>query len=246
MSELNTFDPVNYSLEENAFLLEHIGEPVIIALRSVPASAPLAKPFHKDKNPVYWPSGINPIAVKGILERVNELQELEKHEGVKWVGVEVLKDKIKAYLRENAKWDNDHKRTNGRAPRFPSLSSYDAKGRPHRGGPGSDAGRVRSYFGPAGERIPFEVNLISDYVVEWAAPGFSEAPSDKRLFVDPDSSRIECRVKVGDGICGHTEKYKAASRSSYNVARARMSKHLTRAQENVEEHRELHTEEFGE
>jgi len=246
MTQNDSFDPAIYSIEENQFLLEHIGEPTVIALKAIPAAEPLAKPFHKDKNPVYYPKGINPNAVRPILDKVNELQELAKHDGVQWVGVEKVKEAIKIYLQENAKWEHDYNRTRGKAPRWPSLASYDSKGRPHRGGPGSDSGRIRTYFGPAGERLPFEIQLVSEYVATWAAPGHTEAPADARLFVDAAANRIECRVKVGDGICGHTEKYKPEARASYTAARARMSKHLRRATENVEEHRELHTEEFGE
>jgi hypothetical protein len=246
MSDIQQFDPTDYSIKENEFLLEHLGEPTVVALRAVPQASPLAKPFFKDKNPVNYPQGINPAAIRPILDRINELQQLEKHESVQWVGVEKIKAAIRVFLRENAKWSDDHKRTKGRAPRWPSLSSFDAKGRPHRGGPGSDAGKVRTYFGPAGERIPFAVDLMTEYIAKWDAPGHTEAPSDARLFVDATANRIECRVKVGDGICGHTEKYKPEARASYTAARARMSKHLRRATENVEEHRELHTEEFGE
>ena len=227
VKEIQEFDPVTISNDDNLFLLEHIGKPTIVALR-------LAD------------SKVLPAAVKPILDRVNELIELEKHEGIKWVGVEAIKRSITIWLETNKKWKNDHIR-NKRAPRFPSLYSYDAKGRPHWGGPGSDSGRVRTYFGPAGERIPFAVQLVPDDAPSWEAPGFTEAPTvGSGLRVDPESHRIECRIKLPDGtICGHSETYRVESRSSYNAARARMSKHLRKATENVEEHRELHTNEFN-
>jgi hypothetical protein len=226
MSEIHTFDPVLFSKAENEFLLENLGEPTVVALRKVT-----------------FP--VNPRAVKPILDRVNELQDLEKHEGISWGGIEPLKEKIRAYIREDAKWALDHKR-NKKAPRYPSLSSYDSRGRAHRGGPGSDSARVRTYFGPAGERIPFEIQLVPDNIAPWVAPGFTEAPMSALLYEDPKTNRIECRVKVGEGICGHTESYKPESRSSHTAARARMSKHLRKAIENVDDHRELHTSEFGE
>lgn len=126
------------------------------------------------------------------------------------------------------------------------MFSYDGKGRPHLSGPGSDAGRVRTYFGPAGERIPFAVSLTADYQAPWVAPGFTEDSVSVGLKNDPEKNRIECLVKVGDSTCGHCESYKPESRSSYNAARARMSKHLRKAVEEKDAHMELHTNEFGE
>lgn len=224
--EIQTFDPVKFSDEENEFLLETLGQPTAVALKQL-------------KFPV------NPKAVKPILDRVNELQDLEKYDGSQWVGVERLKESIKKWKEQNIKWANDHKRSGRKAPRWPSLYSFDAKGRPHWSGPGSDSGQVRTYFGPAGERIPFEVLLVPENYTEWVAPTIAEESTDPLLYVDPQTNRIECRVPVAGGFCGHTESYKAGSRSSYNAARARMSKHLRKATENAESHRELHTNEFG-
>lgn len=225
--EINTFDPVLFSIKENEFLLENLGKPTVVALRAI-----------------VDPRQVNPAAVKPILERVHELSQLDEHEGQKWVGIEAMKKSIQAYLRENLRWASDHRR-NKKAPRYPSLYSFDSKGRARRGGPGSDSDRVRTYFGPAGERIPFEVQLIPENIMEWIAPGFTEASTEKYLKVDAEANRIECLVPVRDGVCGHTESYRADSRSSYNAARARMSKHLRKATENVDDHRELHTNEFG-
>lgn len=224
--EIHSFDPVKFSNAENDFLLENLGLPTVVALRKVT-----------------FP--VNPKAVKPILDRVNELIELEKHDGVKWVGIDRLKQAIYKWREQNAKWLSDYNKSGKKAPRWPSMYSFDSKGRPHWAGPGSDSGQVRTYFGPAGERIPFEVLLVPDNYVEWVAPTIAEDNSDPLLYVDPQANRIECRVPVDGGFCGHTESYKAGSRSSYNAARARMSKHLRKATQNAEAHRELHTNEFG-
>jgi hypothetical protein len=223
--EIDVFDPVKLSNAENQFLLEHLGKPTIVALRA------LQPP-------------VNPKAVKPILDRVNELQELEKVDGAKWIGIERIKESITQWFKQNQKWAFDHKRSR-RAPRWPSMYSFDSKGQPHWSGPGSDSGQVRTYFGPAGERIPFEVQLIPDNMTDWVAPSFTDQAEHPHLFVDPNANRIECKVPVGDGICGHTEAYKPGSRSSYNAARARMSKHLRKATQSAEIHRELHTNEFS-
>lgn len=227
MENINEFDPVLYSNEENQFLLENVGKPTVVALKNV------------------GPNVVLP-AVKAVLDRVNELIELEKHEGLKWVGVQAIKDSITVWFRENSKWASEHRRFPRQAPRFPSLYSWDAKGRPHLGGPGSDSSRVKTFFGPAGERIPFAVKLIIEDGGAYKGPGFTEGSLDPSLKVDTDLHRIECRVPVEGGImCGHTESYKADSRASYAAARARMSKHLRKATLNTEGHRELYTNEFG-
>lgn len=242
---MTTFNPVKLSLEENAWLLRHLGEPPQVALRDIhPALDPKASP--KDKNPVIYPDGVNPASVKPVVEGIFELVQLEKHDGLQWVGIEKVKTAIQTWLTQNAKWEADSKRYRG-APRWPSLYTYDSKGRAHWGGPGSDSGEVRTYFGPAGERIPFEIELLNEFIrPEWSAPTMETEDNAPLLKVDSETNRIECMIPLAEGgRCGHTESYKAGSRASYNAARARMSKHLRKATVEVEAHRELHTNEFG-
>lgn len=218
------FDPVEYSENENAWLLEHLGEPPVVAMRQVP-------------------DGVNPNAVRPILQRVQELQQLQQHEGIQWVGPDVLKAAIRVWQRESEKWAHDARRG---APRWPSMFSYDAKGRPHRGGPGSDSRRVKTYFDEKGNRAPFAVKLDPHVEAAWVAPtNYRDEQNDVLFYEDATTNRFECRVPVGDGICGHTESYKSGSRQSRAGARGRMSKHLRKATENVEQHREVHTNEFG-
>jgi hypothetical protein len=225
-NDIHYFDPVLFSHEEGEFLLENLGKPPVVALKGLPTE-------------------VNIAAVKPLLQRVYDLDQLKQHEGQDWIGIESIKAAIRIYQREDKKWAADHTR-NKKAPRFPSLYSFDARGRAHRGGPGSDSGRVRTYFGKAGERIPFAIELIPSNEGEWIAPTMTEAPIEKHLRLDNESHRLECRVPLPDGkICGHAETFKPDSRSSYNAARGRMSRHLRRATENVDDHRELHTNEFG-
>src|SRR5690348_13049600 len=106
---MEVFDPVLYSEEENKWLLDNLDKAPIVALR--------------DQR-----QGVNPTAVKPVLDRVQELEQLKIHEGITWVGVEKMKEAIKIYLRENEKWAFDNKR-NKKAPRFPSLYSFDVKGK---------------------------------------------------------------------------------------------------------------------
>lgn len=239
------FDPVDYSVEELQFIVENVGEPTIVALGRI-KSLPLAEPARdkagriRDKNPIYYP-GANPNSIKPLFDRINQLQDLETHNGEKWCGVEAVKAAANKFLTENAKWAKDVRRG---APRWPSLYSFDSKGRPHRDGPGSDSGKVRTYFTPEGKRERFRIAFVpldlEDGSLEWANRSKADNPDPKfGLLVDEEKNRIECL------ICNHTEQYKAESRSSFHAARTRMSKHLRQAKTETEAHREVHTNEFG-
>ena len=220
MEVIEKFDPVKYSIEENKFLFSHAGEPPVVALRDLPER-------------------VNLRAVKPILTRIYELIELAKHEKTEWLGVEKIKQAITTYLAQQDKWLKDRKRG---APRFPSMHSFDSKKRAHFQGPGSDSGQVHTYFDEKGERHEFAVPLLGTDEVTWVpdwAKGPTDVPTDKTgIWVDSPNNRFEC-------FCGHTESFGPDSRSSYNSARARMSKHLRSAKDEVDRHREIHTNEFG-
>lgn len=219
MSDTNVFDPVAYSLAENQFLLDHIGEPPVVARRAISGN-------------------INPRAVMPVIEKVYSLEQLKSHEGTEWTGIPLLKEKIAVYIKAADRWAADKARHRG-APRFPSMNSYDARRRAHPYGPGSDTGQVRTYFGDAGERIPFAVEYVPTGAIDWS-PSWVQADRPARgLTVNQTLGRIEC------DICGHTESYKIESRASYNAARGRISKHLRSTTDDPDSHRELYTAEFG-
>ena len=239
---IDIFNPVKYSLEECQFLIDHLGEPPVVALSNIPQT-------------------VIRRSVEPIIARVHELNQLQDYERKIrsnpdlsiWVGVEPMKAKLVVYLEQQAKWQADKKRY-PRAPRFPSMSSYDGKNRPHRGGPGSDCGQVKTYFDKEGNRIPFALDLMDagetgGWMPEWVNRTNAEVvkevkafPADvtKKVRDDVENHRLECP------ICNHTESYKVDSRSSWNAARGRISKHLIRDTKEVDLHRELYTNEFGE
>lgn len=216
---MTQFDPVLYSREECDFLLANLGKPTSVALREL-------------KPPV------NPKAMRDILDKVNELEDLRKHSSVNWVGVEALKAAIRKWIEVDTKDENEYNRTRGRAPRHPSMYSYDVKGKPHRAGIGSDNKRPRTYFDEHGNRYPFAVDLQPEFEAPWVSPGFTETPLTKALEVNKEANRIEC-------FCGHTESFNPDKRSSWAAARARMSRHMRKAADRVEEHREGYELEFG-
>lgn len=236
---LTEFDPVKFSIEENKFLLKHLGSSSVVALKDIRPSF-LAAPNHKDKNPVCYPEGVIPAAVKPVLDGVLELEELEKHDNQKWVGIQAIKDAITRYVEEAEKWQANKGRRG--AMRFPSMYTFDSRGRGHLGGVGADSGQVRTFFDSTGTRIPFAISLLPSGDEAWRPEWLTQnpaIPTVKKTLVDSkEFSRIDC-------FCGHTESYKDGSRASYSAARARMSKHLRRATDSVDDHRELHTQEFS-
>lgn len=244
---LTTFNPVEFSDQENRWFLKHLGEPYVVASRDIHPKR-LENPNIRDVNPIHYPDGVAPSSVRPVIDGVYELLQLEKIDGLKWVGTDAVKSAINVWLTQNAKWASDHKRSS-RAPRWPSHYSFDARGGAHLGAPGSDNGSIKTYYGPAGERIPFAIELLPSTDMPWAPPGHGMAtdrPLDPALNIDSTAHRIECKVPMPDGtFCGHTETYKVDSRKSYNAAKARMSKHMRRATEEVEAHRLLHANEFS-
>ena len=195
---METFDPVKYSLEENQFFLKHLGESPVSALKDT------------------LPKGVNPVTVQEVLGKVYELDELQKHRGTAWVGHSAIKGSIERYLHESEKWKQLAKRG---APRFPTMSSWDGKGRPHRGAVSSDASQVTTYLDDNGNRKPLAVRLQDDgpgYSTPWAK---KEAPLPEALVEDAEKGMLQCPVD------GWATNYNPDSRASENLARARMSKH---------------------
>ena len=239
---MEVFDPVKLSLPENEFVIKHAGEPWLVASRDIhPVGLP--NPHRKDMNPVHYPDGVTPAAVKPVIERIFELEQEKAHNGQEWVGVEIIKAACKAYIEQSKLWAKNKGRRG--SPRFPSMYTFTSKGRAQWSAPGSDSGQVKSYFDKEGNRIPFAVKFVPDEVSDWTPEWLQKvaetdqpAPTDG-LKVDEVSNRIECL------ICGHTESFKPESRASFNAARARTSKHLRSATDRVDEHREVHSKEFG-
>ena len=195
---MEVFDPVKYSLAENKFFLTHLGESPVVAMEDA------------------LPKGVNPTAVQEVLGAVYELQELQKHRGKAWVGTEALHESIRTYLHEWEKWRDLALRG---APRFPTLHAWDGKGRPHRGGIGSDANRVTTWLDEDGKRHPFKVPLHEQSMQE-AMPWTKEAePIPDAYIHDEEKGVIQCPID------GWSTNYNPDSRSAFNVARARMARH---------------------
>ena len=195
---METFDPVKYSLAENTFFLTHLGESPVVAMEDT------------------LPQGVAPVVVREVLGAIYELAELKRHRGNDWIGVEPVLTAIRTYLHEWEKWREQS--TQG-APRFPSMYAWDGKGRPHRGGIGSDSGQVTTHIDNKGNRHRFAIPLHAQgpgFVPAWLQP---EEPLPDECVLDLDKGFIQCPVD------GWATNFNPASQSSQNVARARMAKH---------------------
>ena len=219
---MDAFNPVLYSTEENQFLLENVGLAPIVA-------------FNKR-----MPEGVNPRAVRPVLQEVFDREQLRSAQQVEWLGIDGVKSAITAWVAMDEKWAEDHRRSRGRIPRRPSMYMQDGKGKYHLAASGSDSNFPRTYTDPDGNRRTFEVSLdglVADEDEFFGQVKSTEAP--KSLIDDVAKHRLECP------ICNHAESYDPNVRSTYNMARARMSRHLKKAKVETSLHHELHTNEFG-
>lgn len=226
------FEPAEFSLEENRFLLEHLGESPIVAL---------------DEG---TPKGVNEAAVRPMLTRTFELEDLRRHKGHEWAGLDLLKQKIAKFLRwmETAA---EIKRRGG--PAHVSMYGIDGAGKLYKYAIGSDAGIVRSMItGPGGERERFAVDLrrpkgevipsLFD-IAPWLK-GDPDRIHDDVEEVWGEEGRVKGTWKSKHGtlrctICGQTEMFKTDNRSAYNAARARLIKHLRHVNTEIDRHRVL-------
>lgn len=217
----DTFDPVALSLEENAFLVEHLGKPPKVVAR------------------VAIPPGVNPKAVLPVIEEVYGLLEVEKHDQVAWTGVDLLKARCQTYLEQHASWAEMKARAGKTFPTFPSMAGWDGRGKPHIGAVGSDAQYVRTYFDAHGERQPFAISLHDDGTPAFSPPWVKRDRDYDALIADETNGALTCP------ICKHAETWEPSSQSAKNLALGRMAKHLTSAKRERDVHKALHTKVFG-
>lgn len=217
----DTFDPVLLSLEENAFLLEHLGKPPKVVQR------------------VTMPPGVNPLAVLPIIEEVYGLEEIAKHDKQDWTGIARLKTQIQLYLDQREGWKAMKARAGKEFPTFPTMAEWDGRGKPHMGAVGSDSHRVRTYFDADGKRQPFAVSLHDTGVGAFVPPWVKSDTQFTELVVDEQKASLRCP------ICDHSEIWQLESQSSKNLASGRMAKHLNSAKVQPNQHKALHTAVYG-
>jgi hypothetical protein len=218
----DTFDPARFSLEDNQFLIDHLGEPLEVATA----------------NGV--PPGVTPVAGLQALDDLYRYGRRCEQTGEPFVGFDAIKEACRVFLREHAKMMADHKR--GVAPKFPARYEWDSFGQPHLGGVGADTGRVRSYFDEQGQRRYFAIQLVARETVrpKWLERKTTKTAADYReLIEDAEHGTITCP------ICKFTQNYEPGSRSRRAMARTRLGKHLKTAKKEPDLHRQLYTYVFG-
>ena len=140
MPTVDTFEPARCSLEELAFMLDHLEETPNVALHGK------------------LPPGVNPDAIRTHLGRFAELEELSRVKSVPWAGYDRIRDSIERFIAFQEKCVEGQSYGE---PRHPSQMTWDSTGAMSRGGVGSDASdMVRTELKPDGSRVPFTVTLI--------------------------------------------------------------------------------------
>lgn len=214
MEVIKTFDPVVYSHPELEFLKTAMGKSPTVAFGDG------------------VPSGVNPRQVSPLLQQIKDWEDM----GTMWVGIPAVVQCIETYQKVDQEWREIQRRG---GPRFPSFFTFDAKGKAHLGGPGSDSGKVKTYFAEDGRRKPIALDLIGDTAM-WQAPWTVSKEAPHELIEEPEHFTLKC------AICHHTEQYKEDSEASRRAAMARMSKHMKDPKvKEPELHREYKLNVFG-
>ncbi len=218
----DTFDPAILSLEDNQFLIDHLGEPLEVATaKGVPLN-------------------VTPAAGLRVLDELYRYGRRCEQSGEPFVGFEALKEACRTFLREHAAMSLNARRH--LTPMFPSRYEWDTMGQPHLGGVGSDSHRMRSYFDDHGVRHYFAVRLLTTQAQKPAwleAKSTKTAPEYAALDEDTEHGVFSCP------ICRFAQNYEPGSRSKRALARTRMGKHLKSARREPDQHRQLYTRVFG-
>lgn len=171
---MQVFQPAQYSIEENRFMLDHLGESPNVAL-------------HEGA-----PKGVNPVAIKTALGKFTELEELQALRKVPWAGYDAIRDSISRFIEFQEKCVEGQQYGE---PRHPSQMTWDSTGAMSRGGVGSDSSdMVRSELRPDGERVPFGVTLIDGKKRTSMWGKKTAPPSSEDKIVDNGNGTFTCTI----------------------------------------------------
>lgn len=189
------------------------------------------------------------FSIEPALQRFFDLQQLKDHKDQEWCGADIIRSSCELMIEYRKQYQANKLRTG--VGFHPSLHTSDSRGNQRYGGIGSDSGRVRTYKGADGERIPFAVNLLTGDTesFQWAfqAPAVEGAlgnlsehkPSVSIEFIRRERGEngiIECP------ICGHAETFSLDSAGSEHDALHAMGRHCQTARDEVEAHMLLFNE----
>lgn len=231
--EPHVFEPAIYSDEELNFFLSHLEQTPTAALHGA------------------LPAGVNPTAVRSLLDRLQEYDQLQKVHAVAWSGFDAIKDSILRYLAWRERTEEIYRRTGGRsnqrAIRHASQYVWDGSGNAYKFGIDADSAEmVRTEIMEDGSRRPFGVKMLEpegklipslEDIAPWVrtGKGAAQALADKVVI---DQSTRQGTMKCT--VCGRVESFDSKNRQELSAARARMSRHLKTAKNEVARHRLLH------
>lgn len=214
------FDPVLLSKGELEFLLEHLGTTPNVALHNF------------KRRP-----GVNPVAVREVMQIFIEHQELQESHGEEWAGYETIADSIQRWLawqeRCIAIW-------HAGGPRHPSMHNWDSDGQMTKHGIGSDScDRVRSEILDNGEHRVFKVQLVGGRDGAADLMPWLKKTDEQKAAVQSDRTKYDARkCAFTCGVCGEIiATHKAGSTRAKRQAEARVLKHLKTARVEPARHR---------
>jgi hypothetical protein len=220
----NLFEPADYAIEELSFTLKHLRESPNVALHDG------------------VPAGVNPLAVKTLLGRLYDLEELRTIKGVPWgwsddgalTGFDAIEDSITRFIKWQEKCLDMQKRG---GPRHPSQHTWDSTGAMSHGGIGSDASeKVRSEITDNGERRKFAVMLHED----------GRKRSLRMPWQKPSPKIGDDAITLDNGVytCSICQKPIASfdidkGRPAQNKARKTVREHIRQTKSELQRHRSL-------
>lgn len=215
MPTVEVFEPADYSLEELAFIREHLTETPNVALHGT------------------LPKGVNAVEVRRALGRFSELEELSRVKKVPWAGYDPIKDSIERFIAFQEKCIEGYAQGE---PRHPSQKTWDSMGGMTDGGIGSDSSdKVRTELLPDGSRKPFAVPLVNVTKRSrmWGikVPGQTEPDA----IVHGDNGVFTCTI-CNKAVANYDTDKGARVR---NNAKAEARKHCMKASKEIARHRAI-------
>lgn len=234
-----TFEPAVLSNEELAFLLDHLEEPANAALHGG------------------VPVGVNPIAITGTLNMLQELDQLEKYRNVPWAGFDAVRDSIERYLAWDTKRNAIFAATGGphaqNAIPNASMYAFESDGSAFKHAIGADSAEMpRTEILDDGSRKAFGIKLLQPdgeaqiNALAAVAPWIQRATGAARSKIT-DTMEIKEVGKHGTitcSVCGKSEEFMKGDRHKFLAARSRMAKHLKSVKTEVARHRMLYRKVF--
>ena len=176
MLQPDVFQPALYSMEELAFILDHLEETPNVALHG------------------QLPKGVNRNAIKTALGRFSELSELEKVHKQTWAGYEPIRESIARFIAYQEKCIEGQQQGE---PRHPAAMTFDSTGAMSRGGVGSDASdMVRHELLPNGQRRAFGVQLVGTVRKSrmWRGPAQASTSVVDEITHDTHKGTLFCTI----------------------------------------------------